>query len=94
MHRTGSRNWGGKIIIISEKIQGGWCHGCGGHVGEREKGFIKDDMSRDENAIEAQGSDSLYAPRSSQGKHIKRNMGQVCEALWKTYWDNTCTQKL
>jgi hypothetical protein len=51
MHRTGSRNWGGKIIIISEKIQGGWCHGCGGHVGEREKGFMKDDMSGDENAI-------------------------------------------
>ena len=52
-HRTGSRNWGGKIIILIEKlkIQGRWCHGCGGHVRERETGFIKDDMSGDENAI-------------------------------------------
>lgn len=38
-------------MIINEKIQGGGSHGCDRHVGERKRGFIKDDMSRNENAI-------------------------------------------
>ena len=38
-------------MLINQEVQGGGCYGCGGHVGERENGFIKNDMSRDENAI-------------------------------------------
>ena len=38
-------------MIIDEKVQGGGCHGCARHVGEREKGFIKNDMSRNKNAV-------------------------------------------
>jgi len=48
---TCSRKWSGEIIFINQKIQGGWCHGRSGHVGERKKRFIKNDMSGDDNAI-------------------------------------------
>jgi hypothetical protein len=38
-------------MLINQEVQGGGCHGRGGHVGEREEGFIKNDTSRDEDAI-------------------------------------------
>jgi hypothetical protein len=38
-------------MIIDEKIQGRGCHGRGRHVRERKKRFIKNDMSRNKNAI-------------------------------------------
>jgi hypothetical protein len=38
-------------MLINQEVQGGGRHGRGGHVGERDEGFIKNDMSRDEDAI-------------------------------------------
>jgi len=38
-------------MIISQEVQGGGRHGCGRHVGERKEGFIKNDMSRNKNAV-------------------------------------------
>jgi hypothetical protein len=51
MHETSSRGWNGKIMLINQEVQGGGRHERGGHVGEREEGFFKNDMSRDEDAI-------------------------------------------
>jgi hypothetical protein len=51
MHKACSRNRSGEIMFIKKKIQGGGCHGCGRHVGEGKEGLVKNDMSRDENAI-------------------------------------------
>jgi hypothetical protein len=38
-------------MLINQEVQGGGHHERGGHVGEREEGFFKNDMSRDEDAI-------------------------------------------
>ena len=38
-------------MFIKEKIQGGGCHGSGRHVGERKEGLVKNDMSRNMNAV-------------------------------------------
>jgi hypothetical protein len=51
MHKPCSRDRSGEILFIKKKIQGGGCHGCGRQVGEGEEGLVKDDMSRNENAI-------------------------------------------
>jgi hypothetical protein len=50
-NKTCSRNGSGEITVISKKVQGGGCHGRGRHVGEGEEGFVKNDMSRNEDAI-------------------------------------------
>jgi hypothetical protein len=51
MHKASSRNWSGEFMLINEEVQCGGGHGCGGHVGEWQEGFIKNDMSRNKNAI-------------------------------------------
>lgn len=50
-YRPNSRNQSGEIMFINKEIQGGGSHGRGGHIGEGEKGFVKDDMSGNKNAV-------------------------------------------
>jgi len=52
MHNANSRKWSGEIMLINEEVQGRGSHGRGRHVGEREKRFIKNDMSGENNAIQ------------------------------------------
>jgi hypothetical protein len=50
MHKSGSKNWSGKIMLI-KKIQGRGCHWRGRHVSKREEGLVKNDMSRKNDAV-------------------------------------------
>ena len=82
-------------MLINQEVQGGGCYGCGGHVGERENGFIKNDMSRDVDAIRLKLETPIALVfRGVAEENTMRNGGQVCGALWRTYWDNRHTQKL
>jgi hypothetical protein len=96
MHKLSSRNRSGEIILIEKEVQGRGHQLRGGHIGEGEEGFVKDDISRNKNVVRLKLKTlvALCVLRSSQETRIEKCGVQVVGCCSRHVGGNKHTQKL